>query len=363
MLLGYRAPVPGNSSRFFKSKSDALSQKEGEVNIALHEGDRYVYNETFDESLIKHDSNYVTTSVNIKLERQIPTLAYFQNSIAKFLPANSKIIDIGCGQGELVRSLTKMGGDWSVSGYDPVLRIPSPNIIPRYWTVDDELADLYIMRCVLPHLEDPWSFLDMIAAASPGGLVLVEYQRLEWILTHDIWFQISHDHVNLFREEDFRRRFELLASGTFANDAWQWVLVRLSDSNDFPGDTEDKSSLKIGEAFSKLASVRGNFLAGVVALDAPIAIWGTAGKGIVLAHAIAAKRDQLDAIDAGQDRWGLHLEGSGARVQAPTEAMHSMHPSTRVLVVNPNHYGEIFSFIAGRFRVELVSNVGNHPSR
>ena len=86
-------------------------------------------------------------------------------------------------------------------------------------------TDLYVMRCVLPHIQRPWEFLGEIAESAPRALVLVEFQRLEWIIENKIWHQLSHDHIYLFSLEDFSSRYKIHESGSFSNGEWGWVLL------------------------------------------------------------------------------------------------------------------------------------------
>jgi hypothetical protein len=209
-----------------------------------------------------------------------------------------------------------------IPGRGKLLNENARNTVNEIVPVDD----LYITRGVLLHLGDPWSFLNSIAIASPGAFLLVEYQRLELIFANEVWYQISHDHVNLSREEDFRQRFEIVASGTFGNHERQWILLRVGVKGDFDQvevNIGQSTSVALAESFLNLANEREKFLESFLIVDNPIAIWGTAGKGILLVHSIASIRDQLDAIYDGPDRWDLYLEGSGSRVKASEEAMQT----------------------------------------
>ena len=203
--------VPANSSRFFSVRDEAMRQPTGIVELAWRSDDPYVFNTGFDSSLISHDDAYCTSVVDIDRVTQVPTLSYLRERVIPHLPADAHVVDIGCGQGEFVEALRRWG--IRASGFDPVLRRQAPYLHPRYWGPAEVPADLYVMRCVLPHIPDPWSFLDEVATSSPGSLVLVEFQRLEWILDEAIWYQVSHDHVNLFSVNDFTDRFSVVEHG------------------------------------------------------------------------------------------------------------------------------------------------------
>ena len=165
------------------------------------------------------------------------------------------------------------------------------------------------MRCVLPHIPKPWSFLAEIAESSPGALVLIEFQRLDWIVPEHIWYQISHDHVNLFSVGNFLDRYTVLASGEFRNSEWGWVLF---DPRSFRNPLS--KACNHVEQIHELLRHREGMLDGAAASSRQIAIWG-AGKGIVRGHALRVAGVQgLTVIDADPNRWDLFLETSGFKV-------------------------------------------------
>jgi hypothetical protein len=306
--------VPANSSRFFSTRDEAMRQPTGTVELAWNSEDPYVFNVGFDSSLISHDDTYCTSVVDIDRVTQIPTLAYIREMALPHLPTKPHVVDIGCGQGEFVEAL-RAGGVRAI-GFDPVLRRETPYLKPRYWRPGDIRADLYVMRCVLPHIPDPWSFLGEVARSSPGSLVLVEFQRLEWILDEAIWYQVSHDHVNLLTVDDFKKRFSVVEHGTFSNGEWAWVLI---DPGTVRPTTYQSCTLK--PQIDDLLGVRESMLTKAADLDRSIAIWGAAGKGIVLSHALVARGvKDISVIDADPSRWNRHIEPTGIQVPRPRQS-------------------------------------------
>ena len=350
--IGFGVTVPANVSRYFHSREEAKSQPAAKVQLAWDSSDPWIFNRAFDASLVRHDGYYCTGSMCIDGSLAIPTSSYFPDLVAPFLDSASNVVDIGCGQGEFVGWVRSMG--IPAVGYDPVLRKQAAGLFPRYWSPDEAAADLYVMRCVLPHIEDPWTFLASIASSSPGSLVLIEYQRLDFILAQNAWFQISHDHVNQFRLSDFTERFDVKAHGVFAGDEWQWVLLspkRVGHPPDRPFDLEDE--------FVGLWASRERSLDRWATLDQPLAIWGAAGKGAAIAHALVeAGIEQLIAIDADPDKSGMFMEGSGVEVFSPASSLDYMKQGTQMIVANPNHLTDVRDYVAGRFLVTAASAWG-----
>jgi hypothetical protein len=87
------------------------------------------------------------------------------------------------------------------------------------------------MRCVLPHIPNPWDFLVDIMNCNPDSYFLVEFQNLDWIIENKLWWGISYDHVNLFTIQDFKNRFKVEMSGVFGKGEWNWVLFKSQKIN------------------------------------------------------------------------------------------------------------------------------------
>jgi len=88
------------------------------------------------------------------------------------------------------------------------------------------------MRCVLPHIGEPSAFLNLHTTRQRHALV--EYPRIEWLIEHGVWYGVHHDHVNYFLLSDFERISRVVASGTFGDGEWGWVLLELDPEHPTP---------------------------------------------------------------------------------------------------------------------------------
>jgi SAM-dependent methyltransferase len=326
--IGSSIEVPGNASRFFKDSTEAISAPTGVIQLAIQDG--LLFNRSFDQELIVYDEQYCTTVSALNVNYTLPILAYLDKVLHLF-DSPPRIIDIGCGQGELVNNLRDR--NFEAFGFDPVSRVSSDFITKSLWTPKDANADLFILRCVLPHISSPWDFLDNLFIENPNAKVLIEYQRIEWTISERVWYQLNHDHVNLFRLENFENRYRVVLTGDFSNGEWQWVLIEADASSE----SQHIDVPKLLPEISNLIMEREIFLEKIVSLDKRVVIWGAAGKGIVLAHAISKVRTDFEVTDADSNRWGYFLEGSGKEVRRPVDIRDCVDQNSCILVANPNH--------------------------
>jgi hypothetical protein len=350
--LGRSIEVPANASRFFKESSEAISAPTGVIQLAIQDG--LIFNRGFNQDLIVYDDQYCTTVSSLEVLYTLPILGYL-DSIFDLYDFSPRIIDIGCGQGELVKNLRDRG--FEAFGFDPVSRTDSEFITKSLWTPTDANADLFILRCVLPHIPSPWEFLDDLFLANPKARVLIEYQRIEWSIRERIWYQLNHDHVNLFQLENFENRYNVVKAGDFSNGEWQWVLIE-ANSLSTGGETTNPIWLP---KISSLITDREQFLDRVADLDKRIVIWGAAGKGIVLAHAISTVRQDFDVTDADSNRWGYFLEGSGNEVRPPAEIRSGLASDSWILVANPNHLSQVQGYLGSAAKAALPRDLLDLP--
>lgn len=340
-------PIPSaaNAARTFESLALARAEPLATIELAWDSAQGFVRNIRHDPSLIRYDDAYSTQSSSIDERNAIPTAEYLGDLLEEFLAHDGTVADVGCGQGELVEWLDRRGT--SAMGYDPVCRRRAPNLVPEYWSADRAPADLYIMRCVLPHIPNPWAFLNQFEESSPGCLVLIEFQDLSWTLSNSFWPNITHDHVNYFGQTTFSARFEQLASGAFGDGEWGWALVRMAENQSHGS----APPAELERMFRQLARQRAEDVQALVSMEAPIAVWGAAGKGATISFALGLEGcPPITAIDADPSKWGRFLEGSGTVVQGPS-ALDLLPRDAVVLVANPRHTREIADFVGDRLQV------------
>ena len=103
----------------------------------------------------------------------------------QYLSPGAVVVDVGCGTGELLKSLRTIGGsEWRLIGVDmsneAIVQLGSDGIegrVGRFEELDwnDELPDVIIMNQVIEHLEDPRaSVKQAFRLLKPGGRIVVE---------------------------------------------------------------------------------------------------------------------------------------------------------------------------------------------
>ena len=342
--------VPANASRYFDSFKQALQQPIGKIKITYDDEENYYYNSQFDPSLNLYDSSYYTKD-SLQL---INSINIFYPFVEKYNLLN--IIDIGCGQGEYVQSLNKL--NINATGYDSALREPTSNLKSEYFDqekIKEKDENTFIMRCVLPHIANPFMYINTLFLHSPKSKIYIEFQRLEWILENKSWISISHDHVNLFTIEDFEIRYNIIESGIFARGEWGFVLFSRTEENH--SKVNHNSSSKRDNKFQKLFESRSQQLDQLISINNPILIYGAAGKGIVFSYAFKSNGGgDIFCIDSDPGRQGKYLECSGVEVISPVVALQNFDPDTLMLIMNKNHIESVNKIFGNSSKTFSLTN-------
>jgi len=281
----FTSVVPPNAARYLGTK--VLARRVPVAHLELmppRSGTRYYFNDlkkdemlgiilsnkSFDSSLIKYDSNYFTTT-SCDEANQVSLLKL----VMAIKPSIKNAFEIGCGQGEFVELLRKSGID--ATGCDPVFRGCQPGITATTFEQSPQQhSNLFILRCVLPHLERPFELIDKIFELNPQSQILFTFPNISWIFKTGTWASLSHDHVHYFSLSEIGRRYQLLRGGKYSAGEWSFCLIRSQNfqlqNRALNPDPEKVEVLR--EKFRQLQSKKDRFMKSIELEKRRIVIWG-----------------------------------------------------------------------------------------
>lgn len=134
---------------------------------------------------------------------------------------------------------------------------------------------MFVVRCVLPHIPQPWMFLDRLGRGHPGSLALIEFQRPEWFLQEHMWYPALPRRREPVRNRRLRLTFRgALGHGMFAAGELGWVLMQLTPDR-APARPRPRACV---EDFRELLAHRQHMLDAFRDAETPTRMWGLRGR-------------------------------------------------------------------------------------
>lgn len=335
-----RLPVLQN--KVYSTMEEAKNAVTGDVVLVQDVGSGLIYNSAFDPALLQYDQDYQNEQAFSGAFRR--HLDDVSSIIERNFPDFS-LLEVGCGKGYFLEHLKKRG--YRIKGIDPAYEGDNPDILKENFGEGSNIrGDAIVLRHVLEHMHDPFSFLQTVARANGSkGHIYIEVPCFDWICANRAWFDICYEHVNYFRLSDFYRMFErVLESGFVFNKQYLYVIADLSslrapvmaeaDKAYLPSDFFDGIRSVVGAASDKKKNI----------------IWGGSTKGVIFSLYMARHGvDVSFAVDINPAKQGKYLASSGLMVRSPEDAFANMSNGDRIFVMNGNYLEEIVARSGNRY--------------
>lgn len=335
-------PILGQ--KLYHSYSDALLADNGVIQLEQNIQTGIISNVKFDPSKIIYDENYACDQSN---SNQFKEHIFNVLSILNKYFYGLNLIEVGCGKGFFVDELLIRG--FSVHGYDTTYNGNSSFITKSYFNINSIIkGDAIILRHVLEHIQNPILFLENLLCFNGNkGLIYIEVPCFDWIIDNKTYFDITYEHVNYFRKDDFSNIFDnILEIGNIFGGQYIYLiadlksirsetLVRESKINkikriDFPSDF--KEGINNSAKFFSPENQNFSF------------IWGAAGKGAQFTVAIKNYSPEYEvkfAVDLNQEKQNKYLPISGTKVISPDECLKIFPEGSNAIIMNPIYFEEI----------------------
>jgi hypothetical protein len=321
----------------------------GEIKLRKNLDLDFVENFLFNDKLISYDFKYQNSLVNS---------AYFFKhmsnvieTLKKYFPKNSKVIEVGCGKGDFVEMLIK-DGYFDVEGYDAIYEGDNPKIYKRYLNEADRIdADVIILRHVLEHIQNPYTFLDMLKNIFISSSIYIEVPNYDWIIESDAFFDITYEHVNYFSQKSLKALFEdgNLISGLAFNNQYQYTISKIellspSFIRTYEGPNWEYVNFhglfpKIKKTMEEIEKSIGPF--------GKFYIWGAATKGCMFLVHCLSKESLIKrvgfAIDINPRKQNKFLPASLVCIKSKEQFFSDVREGDLLIITNQNYEKEIMN--------------------
>lgn len=318
--------LPIFQNRMYDTKEEAIACPVGDMELVEDQNTGLVHNAAFRPELMIYDTHYQNEqAVSPVFQEHLE----FVSAIIDRSMGRDAIVEVGCGKGYFLEKLLTKGFD--ITGYDPAYEGINPRVVKQYLAGLGVQANGLILRHVLEHIQDPFSFLLQLKKANNGvGKIYIEVPCFDWICEHRAWFDIFYEHVNYFRVSDFFRMFgEVIESGRLFGGQYLFIVAELATLREPEIDINDQVSFPKDFSYS-------------LAANSQSAIWGGASKGVIFALLKARNGQPVRiVIDINPAKQGKYLPSTGLQVKSPSEALAILPKGSTIYIMNSNYLEEI----------------------
>jgi hypothetical protein len=339
-ILYEQRQFPILQNRVYETEKAAIDCQKGDIKIVEDQSTGLIYNAAFDSELMGYDATYNNEQALSPAFRS--HLEQVAGLVEKFL-GKQELVEVGCGKGFFLEMMLARGVD--IIGFDRTYDGDNPRVVKDYFEPGSigRPSKRLILRHVLEHIPDPYSFLCQLRDANGGGgLVYIEVPCFDWILRKQAWFDIFYEHVNYFRMTDFEKMFGRISQqGRFFGDQYLYTIADLASLREPVFTKEDAVSFP--EDF--LGSLGTNGLQ-----ESPVCVWGGASKGVIFS--LIRKRVGLPVdivIDVNPAKQGKFLPATGLKVSSPEQALSELPGDALIYVMNSNYLDEIKTMTKNQF--------------
>ena len=347
----------------WSTRSEALSARRAPIHLAYCNNCGLIYNVAFDPELIEYSPDY-ENSLHFSPRFQKHAEDTANRLIQQYQLRNKDIIEIGCGQGDFLAMLQRLG-DNRVLGFDPSYTHEKTGAYPESSTVEvipqtystihtSHPVDFICCRHVLEHIDSPAEFLGSIRCTIGQRSDCVVYfevpNALYTIKDMGIW-DIIYEHCSYFTSASLTNLFvgagfkviqvarqydgQFLSiearPGTIDIDSAAGCERILPDTNELIRKFHNAYREKVLLWQQRLSKMKqGN----------RVVLWGAGSKGVTFLNALNISYQQIEYIvDLNPRKQGKFIAGTGQQVIAP-DFLKEYQPRT-VIILNPIYHAEI----------------------
>ena len=353
--------MPTQAGILFPSIETAREAPVGDISLAFCQACSYIGNQLHNPAIQNHRVNQFSLQHSPSFRRYAEALA--QSMIDRFDIRNKTVMDIGCGDGDFLRTLCRLGNNKGI-GIDPGFQMKD-----RYKdeALDIEYfqdyfsekyagykADFYLCRHVLNVIDDARAFVSMLRNAigdRPGVYLYLEEPDAAYNFGDGIVWNIVYEHRTWFSRESMHNLFTLCGFETVElASCWNNEYISITSrpasqaaaSPPLPASENMKSLLsRVSHEFGQVVSQWESRMQTLRASGKKIAAWGAGARCITFLNTFDLRDLISFVIDINPDRQGLYIPRDGHRVVAPEHLL--LERPDVILITNPTYAEEIMA--------------------
>ena len=356
--------MPAHCNLLWPAEDDAKRVPRGDIQLGYCTTCGYIFNLLFDPQKMEYTQAY-ENSLHFSPRFQEYAESLAAKLIERYDLYHKDIIEIGCGQGDFLKLICKLGDNRGV-GFDPSYvrgsidedSMRQITIIEDYYSsvYSQYQADFIVCRHVLEHIPAPLDFLTGIRQAiSATKKTIIFFEVPNALFTFrdlGIW-DIIYEHRSYFIPDSMQYLFSKCGFKVIElaeEFGRQFLCLEATpEQGPVPFHPENLSDVSgyldvfINKFRNKLETWQAD-LDKMARDNQRVVIWGAGSKGVTFLNMFNASRVIHYAVDLNPRKQNMYIPGTGQRIVAPG-FLRDFQPDS-VLIINPLYYQEIEQSIA-----------------
>lgn len=365
--------APDSCQRLYRRLEDASREKAKHLKFVLCNQCFTIQNENYfgepSKSRKSHyDENYYCsfTQNSTQAQKYQEQTASQINSILSL--ENKKVLEIGCGDGFFLECLSSFdchsigfepSSTYHLAKKHPHLELYNDFFIPEKSQNRWNHIDLFILRHVLEHLQQPVKFLEMISSNNThrksARYLFIEVPNLEALLEENLFFDFYYEHIFYFSmpgllyllsisgwtffkklTEEKSEFLGIIACNSPGKIPISTIPTKLNDNNN------RQKSMTFKQNFLNWNKKLGNMLSELCAQGKTIAVWGSGSRGVAMMTSLQFEQFKIQyVIDSDSNKHFLYIPGILSQISPPERLRQE--PVDYLIISSYTYFDEILS--------------------
>ena len=353
--------VPTNSCILMQDQQEARNYPRGDIVLGLCDQCGFMCNMAFVQELTEYSGRYEETQgFSGTFNKYHQELA--EDLIERYQLNNKSVLEIGCGKGEFLELLCRLGGNKGL-GFDPgydfnrgVLdSVPNAEVIKDFYSEKyrEHQADFIACKMTLEHIPDTSSFVGLARHslhADGSSLFYLQVPESLRILEHCAFEDIYYEHCNYFTPGSLARLFRSLGfdiKQLYTSYEGQYLAIEATLAGNTP-----QSPLEIEQDLETIRDLVATFASRndqkighwqdqltQLSQRGPVVLWGSGSKAVSFLSMV--DHDELvdRVVDINPYRQGHFMVGTAQPIISPAEL--TKNPPAAVIIMNSVYKPEI----------------------
>lgn len=346
--------VPIHCNLLWETRSEALNIPKGDIKLGFCSNCCYIFNVAFEPEWMQYDQSY-ENSLHFSSHFQSYAKSLATNLIKRYDLHNKDIIEIGCGKGEFLSLLCKLGHNRGV-GFD-VSYVPekSGKLNAKNITYVRDFysnryahykANLLCCRHVLEHIHNPVHFLTNLRRTIGNRLntvVFFEVPNVSCILQDLSIWDIIYEHHSYYCNHAISCLFEkcgFKVCDLYETYQGQFLCIEalLADGPtelELNRKDDDKAIVRNIEVFkdeyqSKVKTYQ-KIMKGYEEAGKRVIIWGAGSKGVSFLNTLRLHNQIEYIVDINPRKQGMYIPGTGQQIVSP-DFLKNYQPDVMIIM-------------------------------